>query len=183
MGVRVDREGRVERDYQTAGGSRDGSYGVAKAKGGRPAAVTSNRYYLADAEFLVGLESGDHGLLSEIDVALERPRWALFLGRKSYVPSLPIRIGVVNAPVEQVLRTWPWEARRSREGERALEAARAGRPLQLRLVLDAPYGSTPEVRHDIPISFAEGRRGFLPRCVRTEFMPLLEVLIRIPEED
>lgn len=183
MGVRVDREGRVERDYQTAGGARAGAYGVVKAAGGRGEAVISSRYYLADADFLVGLESSDHDLLSEIDTALERPRWGLFLGRRSYVASLPIRTGVVEAPLGQALRAWPWDARTPWERDSALQAARAGDPLQLRLVLDAPYGSTLEIRHDVPVSFEEGRRSFLPRSVRTEFMPLVKGLIRFPEED
>lgn len=45
MGVRVDREGRLMRDYQTASG-------VVRASGAISAyAVVSQRYYLADAVF------------------------------------------------------------------------------------------------------------------------------------
>jgi len=55
MGVRVDREGTLARDYQTAGGARHGeSYGVATVDNKKPGTVISNRYYLADADFLVG---------------------------------------------------------------------------------------------------------------------------------
>src|SRR5947209_1111485 len=55
MGVRVDREGKVLVDYQTAGGvhRRGETYGVSKANQGNPETVTSHRYYLADADFLV----------------------------------------------------------------------------------------------------------------------------------
>src|SRR5438552_4458096 len=58
MGVRVDREGSMKRDYHTAGGGKINGqpYGVAKASGAKPEAVVSTRYYLADADFLVGLE-------------------------------------------------------------------------------------------------------------------------------
>src|SRR5581483_3790909 len=54
MGVRVERPGSVRREYQTAGGGR--GYGVARADGSPGETVLSNRYYLADADFLVGLE-------------------------------------------------------------------------------------------------------------------------------
>jgi len=61
MGVRVEREGAMRRDYQTAGGwhrREDAWYGVAKADGKTGGTVLSDRYYLADADFLVGLSGG-----------------------------------------------------------------------------------------------------------------------------
>ncbi len=68
MGVRVDREGLLMRDYQTA-------TGVVNAAGkvdlGRT--VISPRYYLADAAFLVGLEGFDLALLQRIAAALQAP--------------------------------------------------------------------------------------------------------------
>ncbi len=90
MAVRVDREGRLMRDYNTAENCR-------KADGTMPSwtkrFVESERYYLADADFLVGLE-GDRALLERLDAALRRPVWPLFLGRKAFVPSLPVSEGV-----------------------------------------------------------------------------------------
>ena len=94
MGVRVDREGVIASDYHTAGGgSVPGAekYGVLKANGGL-GTVVSTRCYLADADFLVGLE-GQAELLRRLDAALGDPVWPLFLGRKSYVP----RVAVANA--------------------------------------------------------------------------------------
>jgi len=80
MGVRVDRDGRPERDYHTAGGSRqkDG-YGVLRADGSGTDTVVSYRDYLADASFTVGLESGARDLLDEIQRAITNPTWTLFL--------------------------------------------------------------------------------------------------------
>ncbi len=66
IGVRVDREGTILRDFHTA-------QQVAKASGAiRNDAVLSNRYYLMDAVFLVGLE-GDDSLLAPLDTALAAP--------------------------------------------------------------------------------------------------------------
>jgi CRISPR system Cascade subunit CasD len=92
MGIRVDREGVLQKDYHTAGGSRHDDYGVIKASGAKGDTVVSHRYYLADAVFLVGLESASAELLQQLDIALANPHWQLFLGRKSFVPSLPVRV-------------------------------------------------------------------------------------------
>jgi CRISPR system Cascade subunit CasD len=116
MGVRVDREGAMARDYHTAGGGEWNGrpYFVFKAsgKGGDP--LPSIRYYLAGAHFLVGLE-GPEELLQTLDRALRHPVWQFSLGRKSFVPSLPVRLadappegpGLRGEPLEAALLTIP----------------------------------------------------------------------------
>ena len=84
MGVRVDREGMLMRDYQTATGVM-----IATGKPALGRTVVSPRYYLSDAAFLVGLEGEDRHLLETIHAALKQPVWPLSLGRKSFPPSLP----------------------------------------------------------------------------------------------
>jgi len=171
----------LKMDFHTAGGAhrRGDKYGVAKADGGKPDTVVSRRYYLSDADFLVGLE-GDEALLRRLDTALACPVWPLCLGRKAFVPGSPVRLahrppelpgppevpGLVHLPLEQALRSYPWLARTRREKP----------PVSLRLVLDAPFGSTAEVRPDVPLSFAE--RRFTLRYVKTDFMPLIPEMIQ-----
>lgn len=101
MGVRVDREGILMRDYMTATGVVN-----AAGKADRNRTVVSQRYFLSDAAFLVGLE-GERNLLAEIDAALREPVWPIFLGRKSYVPGAPIFLedGLSDLPLEDVLST------------------------------------------------------------------------------
>jgi hypothetical protein len=72
----------------------------------------------------------------------------------------------VRLPLEQALGSYPWLARTSREKP----------PFSLRLVLDAPFGSTAEVRPDVPLSFAE--RRFTLRYVKTDFIPLTAEMIK-----
>lgn len=115
MGVRVDRQGIFRADFQTAQ-----NVIAADGKKVHPTAV-STRHYLADAVFLVGLEGEDRGLLAGIDRALRNPHWPLSLGRKSYVPSLPVfldpeteRGGVVDGPLEETLAACPPLAEDSR---------------------------------------------------------------------
>lgn len=173
MGVRVEREGVMKRDYHTTGGTHrsDDPYGVADPGGRiRSGAVLSNRYYLADAEFLVGLE-GDIALLQALDRALKRPRWQLFLGRKAFPPGAPVRLpdappwgpGLRAGSLREVLSAYPWLGDLT-------ERQRGQRPERLRLVLDTGSAPTHEVRQDVPISFA-GRR-FSTRFVLTEWVDL-----------
>jgi CRISPR system Cascade subunit CasD len=167
MGVRVNREGVPQVDYHTAGGShRQGhEYGVVKASGKPGDTVTSHRHYLADADFLVGLESADEELLHKLDAALARPRWQLFLGRKSFVPGVPVGMpeGVRAEPLESLLRNYvPAD-------ELVPRSAPAELSQKLRLVLDVTnIEDATEVRADIPVSFVT--RRFTLRYVRTGFI-------------
>jgi CRISPR system Cascade subunit CasD len=102
FGVRIDQAGTLLRDYHTASHPTE-----EKRK------YITNRYYLADAIFLVGLE-GEEPMLTQIDEAIRRPAFPLFLGRRSCPPegqmSLGIRIGVglIDALTgEASLRTKP----------------------------------------------------------------------------
>jgi CRISPR system Cascade subunit CasD len=161
MGVRVDREGRMAKDYHTTGGQREGTpgpRGVLKAGGGLSYnAVLSTRFYLADAAFLVGLE-GDLELLRKLDRALADPVWSLFLGRKAFPPSVPIRLpdGLRETEtLESALRSYPRLTCTNGEEEPAL-----------RIVLEDAQGEA--VRVDQPLSFAE--RRFTQRRVTTKWV-------------
>lgn len=162
MGVRVDREGSLECDYQTA-------ENVAEAHGKGRRTVQSWRSYLADADFLVGLE-GDRRVLERLDQALQAPVWHLFLGRKSFVPATPVRLpdrapwgpGLSDQALEIALRSVPWHGR---PGEQS--------PQQLRSILEDSSGASVEVRNDVPRSFDV--RSFDPRNVTTQFLDFKEV--------
>ncbi len=159
MGVRADQEGAILRDYHVAG---VGGYYKANGDVGRRNVIPGNRYYLADARFLVALEGDDLALLEQLHEALQRPRWPLFLGRKACPPGEPVWLcdGLrPDATLKAALCAYPWLGPPWIQPER--------RPRQLRLVLEDPEGA--QVRPDQPISFAD--RTFGPRRVRTAFCP------------
>jgi CRISPR system Cascade subunit CasD len=172
MGVRVLREGTLRIDYQTAGGGDfrgRRSYGVWKASGSAGSTVVSPRHYLADADFLVGLE-GTLPLLHRIEQALQSPVWPLSLGRKSYVPTLPVTLPP-NSPdcpaireigLSEALRSFidPFDGSR----KRTVDSVRQ------RLVLEASLESTAETRQDVPLSFL--KRAFGVRGVDTDWLEL-----------
>jgi CRISPR system Cascade subunit CasD len=152
MGVRVDREGMLKVDYHTA-------QNVLKAGGGIKDTELSNRYYLADARFLVGLEGDKLPLLERIHAALKNPVWPLFLGRKAFVAGEPIWLedGLkAGTNLVEAIKTYPILGAAQREN-------------QLRLVIEDPNGSI--VRSDQPISYSA--RRFAPRRMTSMFMPVL----------
>lgn len=91
VGVRVDREGKLLRDFHMAHGEKP---------------YLTERYYLSDAAFLVGLE-GDEALLERIRFALSHPAFPLFLGRRSCPPTLPIDLGLREGGLIEVMRAEP----------------------------------------------------------------------------
>ncbi|MDR3672161.1 MAG: type I-E CRISPR-associated protein Cas5/CasD [Holophaga sp.] len=166
MGVRHDRPGIPRRDYQTAGCAKDATIIRADGSQARDGGVVSERFYLADAAFLVGLEGSDGDLLVRAQAALRNPAWPLALGRKSYVPSAPIWLadGLQETSCLDALRTRPWLGT-PRRGET--------RPLSLLLSREAKDG-TGLLKMDQPLaSFAERRFG--ARFIQTEWIPNPEV--------
>lgn len=153
MAVRVDREGLLMRDYQTATGVL-----LASGKPDLKRTVVSPRFYLSDAVFLVGLE-GERCLLDMIQQALRHPVWPLALGRKSMPPTQPVWLqnGLKDEDLISALKNAPLVG--------APRTEQHGQPL--RLMLEHP--SEGAVRLDQPVGpFAERRFG--PRFVKPEVL-------------
>jgi CRISPR system Cascade subunit CasD len=147
FGVRVNREGVMQKDYHTA-------QNIAKADGGTKDTELSTRWYLADADFLVGLESEDFQLLETLQNAVKNPKWQLFLGRKAFVPSVPIYLakgGIQTGELEDVLSDSVIE-----------DFSNFGN----RLVIENINGN--EVRQDVPLCLKT--RRFSLRRVETTFI-------------
>ncbi|MFA5892179.1 MAG: type I-E CRISPR-associated protein Cas5/CasD [Actinomycetota bacterium] len=164
MGVRHDRPGVPKKDYQTAGCAVTDT--IVKADGTQSKdGVVSERFYLADAAFLVGLEGKNRSLMERIHAALRDPVWSLALGRKSYVPSESIWMenGVQDAPLRDVLARWPWIGSRRRWEDL---------PEKLLISFESEDESG-VLKMDQPLSsFAERRFG--ARFVRSEWIPFPE---------
>lgn len=146
MGVRVNQEGLVQCDYHTILDS-------IKSSGGKGDTVISQRYYVADADYLVGLE-GDLSLLQQLEAALHAPKWQLYFGRKSFVPSRFIYAGLANMPLREALKQYLFESKRKEK-----------EVMPLRYVLEV--ADSLDVRQDVPLDWQ--KRLFGSRCVETEF--------------
>lgn len=170
MGVRVDVEGQIEHDFQTALVVRKAD---PKAKSGP--VISWRKAYLADAVFLVGLEGPDVELMNRLHRALAKPRWPTFLGRKAFLQGESIYLpdGLrADTDLERALRDYPYLGS---EGTR-----RARTKDGLRAVIECLPGQEGAIRSDVPCSFAD--RRFDVRRVRTELIPMPATSIRIEEE-
>lgn len=139
FGVRVDKEGHLMRDFQTAKSVSD--------------AYISSRYYLSDAAFLVGLE-GNRALLETIDQALKSPVYPIFLGRRSCPPEGRVTLGIREDDLFSALKREP---RLNEDAEREEK---------VRFVLDAnPDDTESYILRDEAVSFNQLHRRFAFRRV------------------
>ncbi|WP_436737044.1 type I-E CRISPR-associated protein Cas5/CasD [Streptomyces sp. BBFR102] len=67
--------------------------------------LITERWYLADAAFLVGLEHQDRGLLERVAHALEYPKRLLWLGRKACPPSGDLAVGIASGSLKEGFET------------------------------------------------------------------------------
>jgi len=154
MGVRVNREGLIQCDYHTVMKS-------IKSSGSPGDTVISHRYYMADADYLVGLEGTDRDQMEMLDRALQTPIWQLYFGRKSFVPSCPVRINVVGADLQDALQDYPYRKPPKEPVRYVMEVA-----------------DSLDVRQDVPLNWE--KRLFGCRCVETGFFEVNHESSNVP---
>ncbi|WP_045821701.1 type I-E CRISPR-associated protein Cas5/CasD [Williamsia herbipolensis] len=152
FGVRVDRDGVLMRDFQTA-----------RSLDEKKTMPLSIRYYLADAIFVAGVE-GPSELIDTLADALRRPVFPLFLGRRSCPPSRPLLMAVADDGLDAVLASTPWQAPPTYRRRQARE-------VRLRTIVDGVPGVGPTVR-DVPISFDPRRREYGWRTTEESFVTM-----------
>lgn len=188
LGVRIDRPGTMERDYHTV-------QNVPTTTGRGHRGQVTERFYLADATFLVVLE-GDPELLANIAVAVHRPRWPLHFGRKAFAPARPLHAsptteysglpptgaGLQPRSLADVLTTHPWLEASPQHRQRAGADLASGRDRNLRTVVDAEAGHPrAELRHDHPVSFTRDDRRHIAREVVVGQVPLIISMLTTQE--
>ncbi len=142
FGVRVDQPGRLMRDFQTA---IDWSR--------RRSMPLSERYYLADAVFVAGVE-GSGKLLKALDQRLADPVFPLYLGRRSCPTTGRVSLGVADEELVTALETCPWQAA-------GWYRSATSHPAVLPIFVDAAHSdSGADVVRDVPISFSPERREY-----------------------
>ena len=145
FGLRVDREGTLLRDFQTAKNPNKKT-----SVYGKPGIY---RDYLSDAAFLVGLE-GDDEMLRSIAYALAHPYYPIFLGRRSCPPVGRLVIGIRETSLLDALKAEPWIAVDRDRGDKA------------RFVYDAASDEEESyILRDNAVSFDQSCRRFAFRRV------------------
>lgn len=143
-GVRKELPVRRLQDYHTVQKTRRASGAINND------CVLTHRQYLMDAAFGALLE-GDAFLLGEIATALVDPKWGIWLGRKTCIPSAPVFAGLEDKR-EDALRLLI--------GEKRLESFTRQEEAE-------NFADGRDSLPDSPVSFAIQRRLFSPRRVRT----------------
>jgi CRISPR system Cascade subunit CasD len=140
FGVKVISAGKILTDFQMVhsidfwNNSKD------------PNVNKTNRYYLADAIFAVGLE-GDRELLEKIDYALKHPYFPLYLGRKSCPPAGQVVIGIKEGDLITALSNYS-ENNQNNSGRILIETEKGGYSVK-----------------DVPITFNRVHRKYASRQV------------------
>jgi CRISPR system Cascade subunit CasD len=144
--IKDSRELPVRRlqDYHTVQNTRRASGAINND------CVLTYRQYLTDAAFGVLLQ-GDAVLLSKISSALADPRWGIWLGRKTCIPTAPVLAGLEDNrddALRLLIGKKPLDSFTRQEEAEDFTAGRDSLP-------------------DAPVSFASERRLFSLRRVRT----------------
>ena len=149
FGVRLDQPGQLLRDFHTA-----------KVNIDKPPYVTE-RYYLTDAVFVVGLE-GDYELLQDLERAIANPAFPLFLGRRSCPPTGRLVLGIRDRSMDDALREEPWQAS-------AWFQDRAPESFVIMVIKDSKV-SLAIRRRDLPLSYSPMHRKFAFRYTEEEML-------------
>ena len=145
------------------GRRRDESLDDLGALKDKKTSYVTTRYYLADAIFLVGLESQDENFLKMLDEALQAPVFPLFLGRRSCPPTLPLSLGIRQTDLLTALQEEPWQVSKW-EQERI---KRKQDSYTMRIVTDAlKQEAYPVYQKDLPESFNPMFRKYGYRMVK-----------------
>ncbi|MBM9624673.1 type I-E CRISPR-associated protein Cas5/CasD [Streptomyces zhihengii] len=156
FGVRIDRPGSRIRDFHTAENRDTGR-----------ALPLSDRYYLADAVFLAGVE-GEDTFIRRLYTAVDAPRFLPYLGRRSCPPSHPLLLqdnaSLSSLPLEDALRNTPWQGGR---GPLSHRPPREQPPAELNMLLDCPPQDTPDIQlRDTPLSYNPSHRRYAMRGIQ-----------------
>ena len=177
MGIRVDQPGTVIRDFHTARAPKYSSGGMLKYETDgslimEKDSYITQRYYLCDACFLVGIESDDKKYLETVAEALTSPVFPLYLGRRALPPSLPMVLGIQNSDLHTALHEADWIAAEwYKEKYKCIRA---------RIIAETPKGQTAwYIQMDQPVSFSPIHRRYAARGVNKEEY----VFLGTPEHD
>lgn len=158
--VRIDQPGRVVRDYHIA---------EKKKKNGQiERTYVTNRFYIEDAVFVVGIANEDAQLMDEIFQALQRPYFQQSLGRKALAPTADMLIGKFDTGVMDVLSVLPWQAAEWYQVKKQVTTVPLTIHCDSYLVDEKPRNT----RKDVPLSFSKDKRAF---TFRSESKVMIEV--------
>ncbi|WP_204032165.1 type I-E CRISPR-associated protein Cas5/CasD [Sinosporangium siamense] len=169
MGVRVDQEGSLLRDYHTVSDYQGrplpqagvSAKGIQKPTSPPKYTHVTQRFYLQDAVFVAAL-AGPAAIMETLAEAVTHPAFPLALGRRSCVPSQPILLGITTEPILEALTNQPWQA--GTHLRTAFEK-RHGRLARIDRMVTVEADDGDQILHDEPLSFDPHDRRHTTRRV------------------
>lgn len=144
FGVRADQPGQLLRDFHMVRTDKT--------------SWVTNRYYLMDAVFVVGIEGGDD-FIRELAEAVKSPIFPVYLGRRSCPPTGKILLGITDKPLETALLEAEWQAGEWYKKKNKTE--------KISFVMDTVNANS-ILRRDLPLSFSLKYRKYAFRFVTDE---------------
>lgn len=147
FGIRVDNQGEYLNDFQITDMGKKLNKNL------------SNRRYLSDATFLVGLSTEDEKLAVKIKEAILHPLYIMYLGRRSCPPTQPVFLKTVESELYDALYDEDWlfpEWRRN-------EIFKSKDRIYLRIVVESNEG---HLKKDVPVDFNSQHRQYEYRYIK-----------------
>lgn len=153
LAVRTDQPGVMLRDFHTAHDQVTGN-----------AMPLTDRFYWSDAVF-TAFVGGPVEVVEGLAEALDNPRFPLFFGRRSCVPTGRLVQGIREGSTADAVRGEPWHA-----GGPARDRLRRRRVERVTLAVQADQSVYPEAvagteLQDVPVSYSPERRMYRFRPV------------------
>lgn len=161
--VRVDQEGHILRDYQTAK-----KY---KSNGDLERTYVTNRYYIEDAVFVVAIGSEDNEQIISLAEKIQKPYFQPYLGRRSLPPTADSFLGIRETDAIASLTSLQWQAaewyQKSHSGHIPIYA-------DAELLPDIVGDS---YRKDIAVSFSNRGRKYLSRAEKKIYIDVIREVV------
>ncbi|MEE3393609.1 MAG: type I-E CRISPR-associated protein Cas5/CasD [Lachnospiraceae bacterium] len=152
--VRTDQTGAIIRDFHIAQ--------KAKPNGEFDRNYVTNRYYIEDGIFVTAIGSDDEEFITNIEDALKKPYFQLFLGRRSLTVNYDFIIGDTSSDVLTTIKNVSWQASDWYKKEMEKSGRRSMR-LEIHCDANLVSGTSSVLRKDKVISFSEKDRRFAYR--------------------
>lgn len=148
--VRIDQEGKLAKDYHIAQKFKD--------NGDFDRTYVTNRYYLEDGVFVVGLSHENDEYIGKIEKALRYPYFQLFMGRRAFPLSPDFIIEIKEETLLESLTKLPWQAMKWYK-------KKSSSKINLSIYADGDLvkDGKKHTRLDKVISFSQKERKFGPR--------------------
>ena len=141
--VRIDQQGNLLRDYHIAQKyKKDGKF---------DRTYVSNRYYLEDSIFIIGLSHKDDDFIRQIYEGLKNPYFQPFMGRRSCPVQADFILGLYDKDILRSIKELPWQASKwyKKDNSRSLAC-------YIDSNVDKSLRANP--RRDMPVSFSQKQR-------------------------